>query len=53
MSSVSPQFQAFILDLLAPLARRMFGGVGLFRNGVMFGLLCGIDATPSLRGSQR
>lgn len=42
MSSVTPQFQAFILDLLAPLApsaRRMFSGVGLFRDGVMFGLL--------------
>jgi DNA transformation protein len=39
---VSQEFQAFILDLLAPLnpvARRMFSGVGLFRDGVMFGLL--------------
>ena len=36
------EFQAFILDLLAPLnpvARRMFSGSGLFRDGVMFGLL--------------
>lgn len=42
MPSVTPQFQAFILDLLAPLdpaARRMFSGVGLFHNGAMFGLL--------------
>jgi DNA transformation protein len=42
MPSVSPQFQDFILDLLAPLdavPRRMFGGVGLFHGGVMFGLL--------------
>jgi DNA transformation protein len=42
MPSVSQQFQDFILDLLAPLdplARRMFSGVGLFHNGVMFGLL--------------
>ena len=42
MPSVSRQFQDFILDLLAPLgptARRMFGGVGLFHGGVMFGLL--------------
>lgn len=42
MPTVSRQFQDFILDLLAPLdpsARRMFGGVGLFHGGVMFGLL--------------
>lgn len=42
MSSVSPHFQAFILDLLAPLApslRRMFSATGLFHDGVMFGLL--------------
>ena len=42
MPSVSPQFRDFILDLLAPLdpaARRMFGGVGLFHGGVMFGLM--------------
>jgi len=34
---------AYLLELLAPLgpvsARRMFGGVGLFLNGVMFGLI--------------
>jgi DNA transformation protein and related proteins len=42
LSTVSKQFQDFILDLLAPLnpvARRMFSGVGLFHGGVMFGLL--------------
>jgi DNA transformation protein and related proteins len=42
--AVSQSFQSFILDLLGPLepvARRMFGGVGLFHNGVMFGLLAG------------
>lgn len=42
MPSVTRQFQDFILDLLTPLdpaARRMFGGVGLFHSGVMFGLL--------------
>jgi DNA transformation protein and related proteins len=42
MPSVTRQYQEFILDLLAPLApqpRRMFGGVGLFYGGVMFGLL--------------
>ncbi len=34
---------AYLLELLAPLgpvsARRMFGGVGLFRAGLMFGLI--------------
>jgi DNA transformation protein and related proteins len=34
---------AYLLELLAPLgpvsARRMFGGVGLFHNGMMFGLI--------------
>jgi DNA transformation protein len=34
---------AYLLELLAPLgpvsARRMFGGVGLFHNGTMFGLI--------------
>lgn len=42
MPSVTPQYEAFILDLLAPLApqpRRMFSGVGLFHRSVMFGLL--------------
>ena len=42
MPGVSPRFQAFIVDQLAPLspvARRMFSGVGLFHSGVMFGLL--------------
>ena len=42
MPSVTPQFQDFILDLLSPLApvtRRMFSGVGLFCDGMMFGML--------------
>jgi DNA transformation protein and related proteins len=34
---------AYLLELLVPLgpiaARRMFGGVGLFHNGLMFGLI--------------
>jgi DNA transformation protein and related proteins len=34
---------AYLLELLVPLgpvsARRMFGGVGLFMNGMMFGLI--------------
>ena len=40
--AVGAAFQAFVLDLLAPLrpaARRMFGGVGIMRDGVMFALL--------------
>ena len=40
--AVSRGFQDFVLDLLAPLdplPRRMFGGIGLFHGGVMFGLL--------------
>ena len=36
-------FIAYLLELTAPLgpvtARRMFGGVGLFRGGLMFGLI--------------
>ncbi len=40
--AVGAGFQAFVLDLLAPLgpaARRMFGGVGIMRDGRMFALL--------------
>jgi DNA transformation protein len=37
------KFTAYLLELLAPLgpvsARPMFGGVGLFHNGMMFGLI--------------
>jgi DNA transformation protein len=37
------KFSAFLLELLTPLgpvsARRMFGGVGLFINGMMFALI--------------
>lgn len=42
MPGVTRQYEAFILDLLAPLSprpRRMFSGVGLFHGSVMFGLL--------------
>jgi DNA transformation protein len=42
MASVSPRYQAFIVDLLAPLSplpRRMFSGVGLFHGGAMFALI--------------
>jgi DNA transformation protein len=37
------KFTAYLLDLLAPIgpvsARPMFGGVGLFHSGTMFGLI--------------
>ena len=42
--AVGAEFQAFVLDLLAPLrpsARRLFGGVGIMRDGVMFAMLAG------------
>jgi len=43
VTAVSPEFIAYLLDLLAPIpgvaARRMFGGCGLFCDGVMFGLI--------------
>jgi DNA transformation protein and related proteins len=43
--AVSDGFRAFILDQLADLgditARAMFGGVGLYCDGVFFGLLAG------------
>ena len=38
----SAEFRDHLLDLLAPLdavARGMFGGLGLFRDGLMFGLV--------------
>jgi DNA transformation protein len=39
----SDKLTAFLLELLAPIgpvsARRMFGGVGLFQGGMMFGLI--------------
>lgn len=39
------EFTAYLLELLVPLgavsARRMFGGVGLFHAGMMFGLIAG------------
>ena len=40
---LSPGFSDYVVELLAGLgrveARRMFGGAGLFRDGVMFGVL--------------
>ena len=41
--AVSPAFVAHVQDLLAPFAavsvRRMFGGAGVFRDGLMFALI--------------
>src|SRR5688572_6857293 len=43
--AVSDGFRAFVLDQLEELGdvmpRSMFGGVGLYRNGVFFGILAG------------
>jgi DNA transformation protein len=42
--AVGAEFRDFVVDLLAPLqpsARRMFSGVGIMRDGVMFALLAG------------
>lgn len=40
---LSPGFSDYVLELISGLgrvqAKRMFGGAGLFRDGVMFGLL--------------
>jgi DNA transformation protein and related proteins len=39
---VGAEFKAFVLDLLTPLrptARRLFSGVGIMRDGIMFALL--------------
>lgn len=41
--AVSPEFQAFVAELLAPVGpvaiRRMFGGAGAFYDEVMFALI--------------
>ncbi|HUN41688.1 MAG TPA: TfoX/Sxy family protein [Acetobacteraceae bacterium] len=57
MPSVTPQYRDFILDLLAPLrpqTRRMFSGIGLFADGVMFGMLireaCYLRVSDATRG---
>jgi DNA transformation protein len=43
--AVSAQYSAFVLDLLSAVrpvvARRMFGGVGYYADGVFFALLSG------------
>ena len=43
--AVSPAFRRFVLDQLEDLGgvlpRSMFGGVGLYRNGLFFGIVAG------------
>jgi len=39
---VSPDFQAYVMEQLEPVrasARKMFGGVGLYCDGIFFGLI--------------
>lgn len=41
--AISPEYREFLLDQLAPFGpvsiRRMFGGAGIFRDGLMFALV--------------
>ena len=43
----NPELRDYVLDLLDPLggvsARPMFGGVGIYRDGIMFALITGSD----------
>ncbi|ABC80017.1 TfoX/Sxy family protein [Anaeromyxobacter dehalogenans] len=54
---ISPSFVEHAVDLLAALgpvqARRMFGGVGLYCDGVMFGLLDGDELFLKTDGETR
>ena len=47
--AVSPEYRDFILDLLSEMEgvmpRAMFGGIGLFRDGIMFAILTRTDRT--------
>ena len=57
MAKPPDPFHEFVVDLFAPLGpvtiRRMFGGAGVFQQGVMFGLLSDdivyLKADPALR----
>ena len=53
--AASPEYLEYLKDLLADFgpvtARRMFGGAGLFRDGVMFGLVA--DDTLYLKADER
>ena len=52
MASLDDDFRDYVLDLLAPLrgvsARKMFGGYGIYAEGVMFALIA--DSTLYLKG---
>lgn len=52
--AASEAFVAYVIDQLAPFgavsARRMFGGAGLFRDGLMFGLIA--DETLYLKADR-
>lgn len=41
--AIDREFQTYVEDLFSPVdgvsVRRMFGGLGIFRNGLMFGLV--------------
>jgi DNA transformation protein len=45
--AVNPEYKAYVLDQLAPLgpvtARAMFGGAGIYLDGVMFALITRAD----------
>lgn len=53
--AVSPEFEAWVIDQLAAFGpvrpRRMFGGVGLYHEEVMFGLIMGGDEGVYLKVS--
>ncbi|MFY8208899.1 MAG: TfoX/Sxy family protein [Caulobacter sp.] len=52
--AVSDDYRDFVLELLAPLgqvsARRMFGGVGIYANGLFFALIA--DDVLYLKGDE-
>lgn len=56
--AVSEQYRDYVMELLAPLGavtpRRMFGGLGIFRDGLMFALVADdtlyLKADESTRG---
>ena len=45
--ATSPEFREYVLDLLTPhvevKARNMFGGVGIYHDGIMFALITSDD----------
>ncbi|MCA9985645.1 MAG: TfoX/Sxy family protein [Anaerolineales bacterium] len=48
MMATSPEYAEYIMDLLGPIEpgakpRKMFGGVGVFLDGIMFGLITSAD----------